>query len=178
MRTFLQEKGFLPEKPLVLLHPGTRWETKQWEEEKWAALGDWLQKTNGTQVVFTGSANDAPLIERVISKMNFPGITTAGFWNLTELAFLQKQAEVVIIPDSGPMHLASAMGTPVVALFGPTEPMLTGPQGGAHRVVRKTVACQPCFKRKCASKQCMKEITVKEVYEATEAFLSYPNQAN
>jgi heptosyltransferase-1 len=73
------------------------------------------------------------------------------------------------------MHLASAMGTPVVALFGPTDPKLTGPHGEGHRVIMKPAECQPCFKRKCSSHECMKEITVKEVWEATESILAFSN---
>jgi 3-deoxy-D-manno-octulosonic-acid transferase/heptosyltransferase-1 len=173
---FLQENEITLEKPLIILHPGTRWKTKLWVEEKWAVLGDWLQEKTGAQVVFTGSVNDFPLIERITGKMSFPAINTAGMWRLNELAFLQKQAEVVIIPDSGPMHLASAMETPVVALFGPTDPKLTGPFGEGHRVIMKTTECQPCFKRNCSSNECMKEITVKEVWEAAETILAFINK--
>ena len=173
---FLRENEVTFDKPLILLHPGTRWETKLWVEEKWAVLGDWLQEKAGTQVVFTGSINDLSLIKRITGKMRFTPINTAGMWGLNELAFLQKQADVVIIPDSGPMHLASAMGTPVIALFGPTDPKLTGPYGEGHRVIMKTTECQPCFKRKCSSHECMKEITVKEVLEAAEAMLAFINK--
>ena len=169
---FLQKNKITLCKPLILLHPGTRWKTKLWVEEKWAVLGDWLQEKTGAQVVFTGSVNDFSLIERITGKMRFTAINTAGMWGLNELAFLQKQADVVIIPDSGPMHLASAMGTPVAALFGPTDPKLTGPYGEGHRVIMKTTECQPCFKRKCSSNECMKEITVKEVCEVTETMLA------
>jgi heptosyltransferase I len=173
---FLRENDIIFAQPLILLHPGTRWKTKLWVEEKWAVLGDWLQEKTGGQVVFTGSVNDFSLIERITAKMRFPAINTAGIWGLNELAFLQKQADVVIIPDSGPMHLAAAMGTRVVALFGPTDPKLTAPYGEGHRIIMKTIECQPCFKRKCSSIECMKEITVKEVWEATETMLALINK--
>ena len=173
---FLRENKITLDKPLILLHPGTRWKTKLWVEAKWAILGDWLQEKTGAQVVFTGSVNDLSLIERIIGKMRFPAVNTAGMWGLNELAFLQKQADVVIIPDSGPMHLASAMGTSVIALFGPTDPKLTGPYSERSRVIMKAAECQPCFKRKCLSHECMKEITVKEVWEATEAVLAFINE--
>ncbi|WAC07713.1 MAG: lipopolysaccharide heptosyltransferase I [Thermodesulfobacteriota bacterium] len=173
---FLQENDITLDKPLILLHPGTRWKTKMWIEEKWAVLGDWLQEKTGAQVAFTGSANDFYLIERITGQMKFAATNTAGRWSLNELAFLQKQADVVITPDSGPMHLASAMGTPVVALFGPTDPKLTGPYGEGHRVIMKTTDCQPCFKRTCSANDCMKEITVKEVWEATEEMLASINK--
>ena len=174
--TFLTENEVTFDKPLILLHPGTRWKTKMWVEENWAAFGDRLLKETGAQVVFTGSIDDVSLIERITGQMRFAAINTAGRWCLNELAFLQKQADVVIIPDSGPMHLAAAMGTPVVALFGPTDPKLTGPYGEGHRVIMKTTECQPCFKRTCAAHKCMKEITVQEVWETVETKISIINK--
>ena len=174
---FFQENKLSLDKPLILLHPGTRWETKLWEEKKWAELGDCLQEKNGAQVVFTGSTSDIPLISRITGMMRAPAISTAGKWGLNELAFLQKQADGIVIPDSGPMHLASAVGAPVVALFGPTDSTLTGPYGGSSRIIMKSFECQPCFKRKCSSHQCMREITVQEVCEAAEECFAYPKQA-
>ena len=168
---FFHENHIELDKPVVLLHPGTRWETKQWEEGRWAKLGDWLQTRNGAQVIFTGSKNDFFLINRIANKMKFPGINTAGRWNLNELAFLQKLSDLIIIPDSGPMHLAVAMGTPVIALFGPTEPKLTGPYGKQHQVIISSTKCRPCFKRKCDLAPCMKAITLEEVWEAAKIML-------
>lgn len=170
---FLKEQRITPDTPLVLLHPGARWKTKLWEEEKWAALGDLLSQANGAQVIFTGSRDDFSLTKRIIERMKFPGINTAGRWSLKELAFLQKQANVVVIPDTGPMHLGVAIGTPVVALFGPTDPGLTGPYGDIHRIILKDVECRPCFKRKCSANKCMVGITVREVWEATESYVSH-----
>ena len=172
VQKFFQANDITLNRPLILLHPGTRWETKLWEEEKWMALGEGLQKKYGVAVIFTGSKNEFSLIERIAGQMCSPGINTAGMWSLKELAFLQKQADVVIIPDSGPMHLASAMGTPVIALFGPTDPKLTGPYGEGHQVIVKTKGCQPCFKRQCSSNECMKGITTEEVLESTEVLLA------
>jgi ADP-heptose:LPS heptosyltransferase len=87
------------------------------------------------------------------------------------------QADVVVIPDSGPMHLAAAVGTPVVALFGPTDPDLTGPyrsncSGRFHTVISAAIECRPCFKRTCSSRRCMTNITMEEVWEKTTAYLS------
>lgn len=169
---FFHDKKITPDDPIVLLHPGTRWKTKLWEEEKWATLGDWLQKKNGAQVIFTGSKEDFPLIQRICGTMKLPGINTAGEWGLKELAFLQRQAKVIITPDSGPMHLAAAMATPVIALFGPTEPALTGPFGNIHRIIIKPVECRPCFKRKCSFNKCMRAILADEVWEVTKPYLA------
>lgn len=159
--------------PLVLLHPGTRWESKLWKQEYWATLGDLLQKNN-TQVVFTGSAEDRALVGKIRAEMRAPSVTTAGELSLKELAFLQSRAEVMVTPDSGPMHLAVAMGTPVVALFGPTDPDLTGPFGNAKSVISKTLSCRPCFKRRCTTNECMHQISVQEVWERVNATLFSP----
>ena len=104
--------------------------------------------------------------------MRFPGINTAGELKLKELAFLQTQADVVVVPDSGPMHLAAALGRPVVALFGPTDPSRTGPYGDIHSVIVRPIECRPCFRRKCSFNKCMTEISVREVWEATQPYLS------
>lgn len=173
--SFLEENQITFEKPLVLLHPGTRWESKMWHDMSWGELGDILYREHNCQVVYTGSDEDKALVERIIRLQRFPGIATAGRWNLNELAFLQTQADVVVTPDSGPMHLAAALNTPVVALFGPTDPDRTGPHGSGHRVIVKSVHCRPCFKRTCATKECLMTITPQEVSEAVRASLTVAN---
>ena len=136
-----------------------------------------MHERDGAQVIVTGSQADASLVRRIIEGMRFPGIDTAGKWGLKELAFLQTQADVVVTPDSGPMHLAAAMGTPVVALFGPTDEARTGPYGNIHKVVTAPVACRPCLLRKCASPECMTQTSVREVGEAVEPYLHYAANA-
>jgi len=175
---FFQEKKIDIDKPVVILHPGTRWKTKMWEENKWALLGDLLCQKNGAQIILTGSREDFSLVRRITSKMRLPGINTAGKWGLKELAFLQTQAHVIVVPDSGPMHLAAALGTPVVALFGPTDQTRTGPYGNIHKVIIKPVECRPCFQRTCTNNKCMTEISVREVWEATASYLACTNTSN
>jgi len=132
-----------------------------------------LHERDGVQVIFTGSQADTSLVRKIAEGMKFPGINTAGKWGLKELAFLQTQADIVVTPDSGPMHLAAAMGTPVVALFGPTDEARTGPYGNIHRVVAASVECRPCLLRKCASPECMTQISVREIGKAIEPYLHY-----
>jgi 3-deoxy-D-manno-octulosonic-acid transferase/heptosyltransferase-1 len=90
----------------------------------------------------------------------------AGETTLRELAALYKEASLLLTTDSGPMHLAAAVGTPVVALFGPTSPERTGPYGAGHVVIRKGLACSPCFRKACDTLECMKTIGVEEVFQA------------
>jgi len=75
----------------------------------------------------------------------------------------------MVTTDTGPMHIAAAMGTPVVALFGPTAPWRTGPFGDGHVVIRKELPCSPCFKKKCTDPRCMGTIEVEEVLQAVMA---------
>jgi ADP-heptose:LPS heptosyltransferase len=92
---------------------------------------------------------------------------------LKVLAALYERASLVVTIDSGPMHLAAAMGTPVVALFGPTAPWRTGPFGAEHRVLRVEMACSPCLKRTCRyNHECMEQLSVDQVVEAAAKVLS------
>ena len=98
--------------------------------------------------------------------INFAGKTT-----LTELAALYEKAALVISTDTGPMHLAAAMGTPVVALFGPTAPWRTGPYGTGHQVITAGLECSPCFKRRCETTDCMYQISMDQILEGVQKVL-------
>ncbi len=97
--------------------------------------------------------------------MTAKGINIGGETSLPELAEIYKSAACVITTDSGPMHLAAAAGTPVVALFGPTNPARTGPYGSGHTIIRADLPCSPCLLKKCPTKQCMEDITPEQVFE-------------
>jgi ADP-heptose:LPS heptosyltransferase len=152
---------------LIAVNPSARWPTKLWGDDKFAELIDRLPIE---RVVLTGSKDEWQRIDRIAhGRHNFAGKT-----DLFELAELYRRCAVVITNDSGPMHLAAAVGTPVVAIFGPTDPALTGPYGKQHVVLRAGVACSPCFKDTCRHRvhmECMKLITVEQVLEATRMFL-------
>jgi heptosyltransferase-1 len=155
------------ENPLILCHPMSRWQTKLWPESNFARLAVEIVKRVHATVVFTGSAEDRDTIEVVMRQAGLSGLHNwAGTTNLRELAYLCKRATVVISTDSGPMHLAAVMGTPVVALFGPTAPWRTGPYGKIHRVIRANSDCSPCFQRTCDKVDCMSAIEVDEVFRA------------
>ena len=155
------------EGPLVVCHPVSRWQTKLWPEAKFARLAAEMVERLQATVVFTGSAEDRDEIAAVIKEAGVVGLHNwAGTTNLRELAYLCKRADVFISTDSGPMHLAAVLGTPVVALFGPTAPWRTGPYGNGHRVLRMERDCSPCFKRSCETVECMVAIEVEDVFGA------------
>jgi lipopolysaccharide heptosyltransferase I len=156
-------------RPLVAINPVARWKTKLWSERKFAELADRLVCERNAVVIFTGSTDDRAVDARIISMMKQRAVNWAGETTLKELAALASLCTVFITTDTGPMHLAAAAGSRVVALFGPTAPWRTGPYGPSHVVVRTGIACSPCFKRNCDDNiQCMEEITVDEVMRKIE----------
>jgi 3-deoxy-D-manno-octulosonic-acid transferase/heptosyltransferase-1 len=154
--------------PLVAINPVALWETKLWLNDRFADLADRLVNTLGVDVVFTGGPADRPAVDAILAMMSVPAANLAGQTSLKMLAAIYRHSALLVTTDTGPMHLAAAVGTPVVALFGPTAPWRTGPFGDGHQVVRTAPACSPCFKRRCDEYRCrcMTDITVEMVYSA------------
>ena len=165
VRELLAAKKVDKTRGFVAVSPVAYWETKLWDEAKFAALCDRIVIELGLPVVFTGESPEGP-IGRIRSLMQAPSASAAGETSLRELAALYREAVVLLTTDSGPMHLAAAVGTPVVALFGPTSPERTGPYGEGHVVIRRNMDCSPCFRKACETMECMKTISVEEVLEA------------
>ena len=158
---------------LVALNPSARWATKRWPAESFAAVGDWLQQGTA-RVVLIGGCEERPMGEQVIRSMRTAPIDLIVQTTLKELIALLRRLRVLITNDSGPMHLASALGTPVIALFGPTDPARTGPYGAGHTVLRSGVPCSPCFSRRCANAitmECLTAVHPQQVIEAAAKFL-------
>jgi 3-deoxy-D-manno-octulosonic-acid transferase/heptosyltransferase-1 len=162
----LLRKYNLEDKKFIAINSVALWETKLWNNEKFAYLADLVNDKLKIKVVFTGS-EEKP-IEGITSLMTTENINLGGQTSLPELACLYKKAKMVISTDSGPMHLAAAVGTPVVALFGPTDPARTGPYGSGHTVIRAVLPCSPCYLKKCSTKKCMENISIEQVFAAVE----------
>jgi len=160
----LMRTHHLEDKKFIVINPVAYWETKLWRDEKFAGLADRIHNELGLTVVFTGS-EEKP-IEKITSVMITKSLNFAGQTTLPELACLYKKAQMLITTDSGPMHLAAATGTSVIALFGPTDPSRTGPYGSGHTVISAGTACSPCFLKTCKTKQCMEDITIDQVFAA------------
>jgi heptosyltransferase I len=156
----LENKNFIAISPVAL------WETKLWNNEKFARLADLINDKLKIKVVFTGGEKEP--IDKITSAMTTEKINLGGQTSLPELACLYGKAKMVISTDSGPMHLAAAAGTPVIALFGPTDPARTGPYGSGHTVIRTQLPCSPCFLKKCTTRKCMEDISVERVFAAVE----------
>ncbi len=166
----LLDSHALIKKKYIAVNPIAYWETKLWDNERFAVLADLIKERLKLDVVFTGS-NKADAAD-IMSRMTKEGINLGGETTLTELACIYKDAFAVITTDSGPMHLAAALGTPVIALFGPTDPERTGPYGAGHTVIRSNLPCSPCLLKKCPTKQCMKEIMPEQVFAAVKEIVN------
>ncbi len=172
VQSLLKEHGINSDGFLIVVNPVAKWETKLWTEKKFARLADALIGGYHAQILFTGGPEDCFLIDQIISKMERQPVNLAGKTTLKMLAALYKKIDFLISTDTGPMHLAVAVGTPVVALFGPTAPWRTGPYGSGNRIIRTQLECSPCFKRKCETTKCMDQISVNQVLDAVDSMVS------
>jgi 3-deoxy-D-manno-octulosonic-acid transferase/heptosyltransferase-1 len=164
IRELLQANGIVPDDPFVSISPQALWETKLWSDQKFAQLSERMMRELNLPVVLTGGNEQST--QGLQSFLTLPAVDLAGRTTLRDLACLYRQASLVVTTDSGPMHLAAAVGTPVVALFGPTDPARTGPYGNGHTVIRRDLPCSPCFLKSCETRHCMQEITVEDVFQA------------
>ncbi len=160
----LDTNGIDRQRPLVAVSPVALWDTKLWQEEKFAELADRIAGELNCQVVLTGQ--DRIILDRIGALAKRPPVNLGGMTTLRDLACLYQKASVLVTTDSGPMHLAAAVQTPVVALFGPTDPGRTGPYGTGHKVLTAPLPCRPCFKKTCDTQACMREISVADVFDA------------
>ena len=163
-------------RPLIALHPGANWWHKRWSPERFAALADRLSEIHRIQVAITGGPDDVGLARDMTQRMRHPAMVLAGQTTLRQLAALLEQIHLVIANDTGVLHIAAALGRPVVALYGPTSPQLTGPLGDPQRttVLHHAGCCPriPCFRAAHPPHPGMDAITVDEVYTAATQLLN------
>lgn len=144
-------RGMCPAGRFALVFPGTNWETKPWPAERFAALVRLMREELGLACVMGGGPGDAGLAETI-----GPDVSLAGRTTLRETTALIEQASVVIANDSGPMHIAAALGKPLVALYGPTSHVRTGPYQRGDAVLRLEIPCAPCLSRTCSHRSCLR----------------------
>jgi lipopolysaccharide heptosyltransferase II len=172
VRAFLNESGASPQDCLIYANPAARWESKHWTAPAWIELADMLIREVSAKVVFGGAPQDLPLIGLITGAMKETPIVAAGAMDLAEAVALLQAAHAYVGVDSGPMHIAAFTGTPVAAIFGPTDPALVGPYTNRRRVIRKeNLECLACRKRSCKNPRCMEEISPREVCDAVKALL-------
>ncbi len=166
-------KGEAVVKPLVVIHPGTSdfGAYKRWPIENYAQLADKLVGELGLNVVFTWGPSELERVKEIITTMKqtaYPGPKTE---TLGQLVSLIRRANLFISGDTGPMHIASALGISQVAIFGPKDPVIYGPYQKNAIVVRKEFDCSPCTKRTCDDPICITSITPEDVFGAAKVRL-------
>lgn len=173
MNSYLEEWGVSAKRAVIVIHPGAGTEVKRWGAEQWADVADTLSEQLDAAVVFTGGDHEMQLVRDIVAHMRASACLMVGATRVNQLAALYERAKVVLGPDSGPLHLAVAVGTPTVALFGPADPVEFGPWGSPqrHQVVTSSIACRPCrildwSGDDLANHPCVRDITVGQVLTA------------
>ncbi len=173
-------------RPVIGINPGATYgSTKRWPSGRFAEVSKRIITELDGSVVIFGSETEAGIAEEIVSdsrlsalspQTNPPGMGSsqllilAGKTSLRELSALISECDILLTNDSGPMHIGYAVRTPLVAIFGSTDPLLTGPPGKENVVIKKELQCSPCFKRACDKQKmaCMTAITPDEVFEAVK----------
>ena len=160
-------------RPLVIICPGARSHIKRWTTDGLARVAERLVAELQADVVLSGEPDEATVIEEVATRMRHRAHSAVGLTTIRQLGVLMRRAQLVITNDSASLHLASAVGVPTVALFGPTDPEKYGPTSPSSRTIRRTLFCSPCEQSLCRfSHECMRFISADEVYEAARQLLA------
>jgi heptosyltransferase-2 len=156
----------------VALNPGAAFgSAKRWLPERYAAVGELLQRA-GARVAIVGGAGERPLAQEIAAGMSGAPRVLCGETTLGELVGVLGRTSLLVTNDSGPMHLAAAQGVPVVAIFGPTDWRETAPHAERVRLVRAPVYCAPCKLRECPiDHRCMRSVTLERVAQAARELL-------
>jgi len=151
---------------LVAVNPGGNWMPKRWPKEYWAQLSDNLISQFKAKVVITGSISDLPLANQIKQMMKQEPLVACGVFNIKQLGALAKLSDLFITADTGPLHIANAVGAKkIIAIFGPTAKEITGPYPVTNTaILQKDVGCIiPCYKVHCQDNRCMKAVTPDDV---------------
>ena len=159
--------------PSIAIHAGTNPKAlfKRWMPGHYAQLADRLIRELDATVVFTWGPEELEPVEAIRKEMKEQSVLGPETESLTQLGELFKHCDLYLGGDTGPMHIASLVGTPVLVIYGPTDPVFHEPLG-RHKKVRKEVGCNPCRNRSCKDLKCLKMITVDDVFKATKEILS------
>jgi lipopolysaccharide heptosyltransferase I len=152
---------------LIGINPGAGWETKRWGSKRYALLADRLIEHQGAKVIWTWGPGEEALVEEIQQKMKAESYI-APPTRVLELAALIRRLDLFIGGDTGPLHLAVALGIPTVSIFGPTDPKRNGPYGPGHRILYNELDCSGCHKRTCNNFHCLDLITPDMVFGACQ----------
>ena len=170
------KSGAEPELNWVSLNPFSRWSYKEWSPRKWVQVIDWLWSEFGIAVVIVGSPTERDRVRGIAETCSGKVYNLAGKTTLAELAGILAQSPLHIGVDSAAPHIAAAVGTPTVTIYGPSDWRYWAPPGEAHRIVSSEMSCSPCHRKGCDGKgvsRCLEELDVTPVQEAIREALRY-----
>ncbi len=171
--SFLKSSEPPRNRPLIAIHPGTSIKAffKRWPPDQYARLADRLVRELRATVLFTWGTEELEWVESIRRQMEEPSLLGPRTESLTMLGEVYRRCDLYIGGDTGPMHVASLMGIPVVVIYGPTDPIENEPFGN-HIKIRKEVGCNPCHNYPCKELLCVKAVSADEVFKATKEILS------
>lgn len=164
-RRYLSKKGFKRQEMVIGIHSGGSWPAKQWFPERFAGLANRLKKETEAQILLTMGPGEEKVVQSVIKDCNFQ-IPEPEVFSPRQMAALLSVIDIFISNDCGPMHLAPAVGTKTVGVFGPGEPEIWFPykRNLGHRIVHREIGCSRCHQDICDSLECMKVIQIDDVF--------------
>ncbi|MDP3091310.1 MAG: glycosyltransferase family 9 protein [Nitrospira sp.] len=169
LRELFRRKGIDLDAPWVAMNVSARWQTKRWPAASFAAVATQLAARGIGPLVVIGGPDEREASGLMRSLTACPVVDLTGETPIGLLPALLSKACVLITNDSGPMHVAAAVGRPVVSIFGPTSAVRTGPYGAGHTVLTHDLPCRPCFSRVCRNAvpmECLESITPEQVVAA------------
>jgi ADP-heptose:LPS heptosyltransferase len=159
-------------RPFAAFFLGSRWPSRFWFPQATAAVTTALQRDYGMGIVLLGGRDEATFAQEVSDAVGGTLTNLSGQTSLRDLIGIFSRARLAFGPDSGPMHIAAATGTPVISLWGATSPIRSAPWGSEEFVLRGPAACSPCYTRHCPiGRVCMQRITPEQVLEAARRVL-------
>jgi heptosyltransferase III len=181
-RDWLNRHDLDPARPLIAVLPGggASWgaaaRNKRWPAAKYADLIDKIVENFDAAIILMGDSKEEGLCREVVNLAHFPLHFAVGETSLLGLAALFKRCRGAVVNDGGPLHVAAAVGTRTVSIFGPVDPQVYGPYPlNGHTVVQKALPCQPCYRRfrmaNCGHISCLGELSVDEVYRKVQNIL-------
>jgi len=173
-RMLLAAEGIAPGEPFLVLNPGAAYgSAKRWHEHRFATAADGLAAELRLRVAIIGSETERAIANEISERMMKPPAVLSGKTSLETLIGVLAESSLMITNDSGPMHIAAALGVPTVAVFGSTDETVTGPYGRRTRIVKHAVECSPCLLRECPiDHRCMERVTVDDVCRAARDLLA------
>jgi len=167
----LRREKVPPHKPILALHPFSRWSYKEWLIQNYVRLINHIGTRYPVSIVVTGAPKERDRISEIVSRSSVDAYNLAGKTSLGELSAVLKKCSLLIGIDSAAVHIAAAVGTPTITIFGPSSPVNWAPRGKQHRIIQKDLPCVPCRQKGCNNSEvsrCLSELEPEEIIPLVE----------